>query len=115
MTELVVEMVSSESKPYLTFGEPDATVMVSWHEGSAEKECGLPSPGIDRGEIEQPVSVKLAGVPCCPARASVMGWVTGTEKVAVMVPGPRMVAVIETLPGEESEIPPRLVDQTLKR
>ena len=115
MREVVVEMESSESKPYLTFGEPDETVMVNWHEGRAVKECDFPSPGSDTGETEQPESVKLAGVPCCSTRARVMGRVAGGENVAVILPAPRIVAVVLAFPAEANVIPPESLDQVLKR
>jgi hypothetical protein len=47
--------------------------MVSRQEGRAVKEYELPSPESGVGETEQPERVKLAGVPCPPARARVMG------------------------------------------
>jgi hypothetical protein len=108
-------MEPSEPNPYLTFGEPDETVMVSWQEGSEVKECGFPSPGTDAGETEQPESVKLAGVPCCSARARVMGRVTGAENFAMMLPAPRIVAVVLALPAAAKVIPPESLDQILKR
>jgi hypothetical protein len=44
-----------------------------------------------------------------------MGWVTGTEKVAVILPAPRIVTVVDALPGKAKVIPPALAVHMLKR
>jgi hypothetical protein len=115
MTEVVLEAVSSESKPYRTFGRVAVTVMVNWQDGRAVKERNAPSPGSDTGETEQPERVKLAGVPCPSANVRAKGCVTGGEKFAVMLPEPRTVAVVDDVPADANVIPPASVTQSRNR
>jgi hypothetical protein len=86
ITELLPEAAPSELKRYRSLRLSSGTVMVSWQEGRALKECELPSPASVEGETEQPESMNVAAVPVCSAKVRVNDCVTGVEKLAVIIP-----------------------------